>query len=81
MTSILGRIFGSPPDEDDSYARAMNASDELIARMREASNSTDPARAIMADVWAHNHNIPFLTTVGEAVQEMKSGTNQKPTDR
>jgi hypothetical protein len=63
---------------DAAYREAMKVSGDLIRRMRETSNSTDAARAIMADIWHQNHNIPFLTTVYEAVQEAKSGEDQKP---
>lgn len=80
MTSILGRIFpdrtGGPvvPSRGDiAYADAMRESDDLLRRMRESSGSSDAARAIMSDVWAQSHNIPFLTTVYESVQEAKSG--------
>lgn len=81
MTSLLGRLFRSAPDEDDSYARAMTVSGELLTRMREASESTDAARGVMADIWAQNHNVPFMTTVLEAVQEAKAPLEQKPTDQ
>lgn len=77
MTSILGRLFGRRPAPDDSYARAMIISGDLLTRMREASESTDAARAVMADVWAQNNNVPFLTTVYEAAQEAKSSIEQK----
>ena len=79
MTNLLDRIFpdrgGAPaPSRGDlAYAKAMHESDDLLKKMREASKSTDAARAIMADVWSQNHNVPFLTTVYESVQEAKSG--------
>ena len=50
---------------------------DLLARMRDSSSSTDAARGIMADVWAQNNNIPFLTTVFEAVSEVKPPDDQK----
>jgi hypothetical protein len=87
MTGILGRIFGSasvaaPPVSkgDQAYAEAMTISDELIERMREASRSTDAARGVMADIWAQHHNVPFMATMVETVQEMKSPLEQKPGD-
>jgi hypothetical protein len=75
MTGALRRwLFGRPKDASDrAYEEAMGVSNDLIARMREAGDSTDAARAVMADIWAQNHNIPFLTTVYESVQEAKSG--------
>ena len=74
--SLLRRIFGAhqPPRSDMAFGAAMNTSDDLISRMRESSGSKDAVRAIMADIWAQHHNIPFMTTVYEAVQEMKAAT-------
>lgn len=77
MTSILGRIFPdrggapAPTRGDQAYAEAMNESDDLRKRLQEAGNSA--AGTIVTDVWAHRRNMPFLTTVHEAVQEAKSG--------
>jgi len=69
---LLG--FTKPASNGEhAYEEAMRQSSDLIRYMRSASNSTDAARAIMADIWAQNHNVPFLTTVFEAVQEMKTG--------
>lgn len=79
MTSILGRIFpdrsGAPaPSKGDlAYAEVMKEVSELEQQMREVSNSSDPARSIMATVWLHRHNMPMLTTIYESAQEMKSG--------
>jgi hypothetical protein len=80
MSSILARMFGRRPESrgDVAYNDAMRVSGDLLRRMGESSSSTDAARAIMADVWAQNHNIPFIVTVYESVQEMKSGADQKP---
>lgn len=82
MTSILGKIWSRRNGaavaiaEPSPYQRAMQVSGELLERMRNYSNGNDPARAVMADVWAQNHNIPFLTTVHEAVQEAKAPLEQ-----
>lgn len=57
-----------------AYHQAMGESGDLIKRMREHSISNDPARAVMADIWAQNRNIPFLTAVYETVREMKAAT-------
>jgi hypothetical protein len=54
-----------------AYQQAMGVSDDLIRKMREHSGSNDAARAVMADIWAQRHNIPFLTSAYETVQEMK----------
>lgn len=58
---------------DIAYARAMSASDDLLYRIREAGRETDAAREVIADIWSQASNIPFMTTVYEAVQEAKSG--------
>jgi hypothetical protein len=83
MKEILGRIFGGVVDSgwedaprskgDIAYDQAMRASDELIYRIREAGREHDAARSVMADVWSQAKNIPFMTTVYQAVQEAKTG--------
>lgn len=86
MTSILGRIFGEhhevpQPDRGDmAYAAVMDESEDLLKMLRDSARSTDAARAVMADIWAQNRNVPFLTTVIETVQEMKSPMAQSPND-
>lgn len=87
MTSILSRIFPNrsgkpaPTQGDRAYAAVMGESDDLLKRMRENSGSTDAARAVMADVWSQHHNVPFMTTVVEAVQEAMAPLKQSPTDQ
>ena len=79
MSGLLARIFGPRAEskDDSAYREAMRVSGDLLARMRDSSSSTDAARGIMADVWAQNNNIPFLTTVFEAVSEVKPPDDQK----
>ena len=85
MTSIISRLFGSRPSKpdpvvteaDESYAAAVRESDELLTKMREAYKSHDPVRQAMADLWAQRNNIPFTTTVYEAVQEMNAPLQQQ----
>jgi hypothetical protein len=60
-----------------AYNRAMEDSGDLIDRMRGASRSNHIGRAVTADIWAWSENIPFMTTVYEAVEEMKSPMDQK----
>jgi hypothetical protein len=59
-----------------AYRRAMEISGDLISHMREASG--DPARTLTADIWANHDNVPFLTTVYEAVAEMRAATDPYP---
>lgn len=88
MTRLLNRILPAvyipevppphPMEGDFAFAQAMEDSDDFLKKLREKSDLTKTARAIMADVLAQAHNMPFITTIYEAVQEMKSGTDQKP---
>ena len=61
-----------------AYRRAMEVSDDLISQMRQASSLRDTGRSVVADIWKRRHNVPFMTTVYEAVAEMKSATDQVP---
>lgn len=73
--SILGNLFARRQSPGDvAFNQATRENSELISHMREASGSTDAVRALMADIWAQHHNVPFLTTVYEAVREMKTAT-------
>lgn len=58
---------------DVAYDRAMDASADLLFRIREAGREADVARSVVADIWAQAQNVPFMTTVYQAVQEAKSG--------
>ena len=62
-----------PSRGDLAYYRAMDASDDLRLLMEREGNHTSAARSIISDVWAQAKNIPFMTTVYEAVQEAKTG--------
>jgi hypothetical protein len=82
MMDVLRRIFGMGSDGtareprsrgDVAYDRAMDASADLLFRIREAGRESDVARSLMSDIWSQAQNIPFLTTVYQAVQEAKSG--------
>lgn len=58
---------------DAAYDRAMDASADLLFRIREAGREADVARSVTADIWSQAQNVPFMTTVYQAVQEAKSG--------
>lgn len=81
MRKLLSLLLGSTRASGPAYVTAINESSDLLRRMREHSQSTDAARAVMADVWAQNHNIPFMTTVYETVQELNSGTAYSDTEQ
>ncbi len=79
--NLFGRLLGrgrEPSAADGRYLHAMSLTEEVTVKMRETAASNDPVRALMADLWAQHHNVPFMTTVYEAVQEMKSATDQRP---
>jgi hypothetical protein len=59
----------------------MAVSGDVLERMRQTSRSSDPARAVMADIWAQHHNVPFMTSVVETVEEMKAPLKQSPFDK
>lgn len=61
---------------DHAYEQAMAASDDVLNHMRRAPPSTVPARSVIADIWAQRRNVPFMATVIEAVEEMKSPLQQ-----
>lgn len=73
---IWGRFFKrrEPSAGDTAYGAAMKSSQELVQRMQESSQSTDAFRAVMADIWAQHHNVPFMTTVYQSVREMSVAT-------
>lgn len=78
--SLVSRLLCQPiaSNSDRAYGEAMRQGADLIMKMREYSTSSDAARAVMADIWSQHHNIPFMTTVYEAVKEMKDASTQKP---
>lgn len=67
----------TPSAADLAYNRAMAESGTLIRKMRECSDDRNPIRAIMADIWAQSHNVPYVATVYESVQEMNAATAYK----
>lgn len=60
----------------------MSVSDELLDKMRAANNGTMAAvRDLVTEILQRRHNAPVVTTIFEAVQEIKSGIEQRPDDR
>lgn len=72
--SFLDRLLGRHQRQEGSVLAktAMAVSDDLIKHMQAASRSNDPARALLADIWAQHHNVPYMTTMYEANAEMMS---------
>lgn len=81
IVEVLSRFFAAPAKAPDAYDRAMSVSGNVLQKMEEASESHDAARAVMAGLWLHSRNVPFMTTVYQAVEEVSSGIDQKPTDQ
>ncbi len=52
-----------------AFNRAMRVTDDFIFRMRQAHNH--PVRSVVSDIISNADNVPFMTTVYEAVEEMK----------
>ena len=81
--TFLDRLFGarhSCKHGSETAKHALAISSDLIKQMQERSQSHDAARAVMADIWAQRHNIPYLTTVYEANEEMQSGMGRNATN-
>lgn len=83
MMRFLRHVLGNsgPAPSTAAFRDAMETSDEAISRMREASQSKDVFRAVMANIWLQKHNIPFMVTVYEAVREMASATTDQQAGR
>jgi len=62
---------------DRAYNHAMAVSTDLIEKMRERSSDPSPMRAMMADIWAQNHNVPYVTSVFETVQELNAAIGDR----
>ena len=63
---FLGWLPRRQEPSDTAYHEAVRISDDLIQLMRESSVAGDLVSTLMAN----RHNIPFLASVYETVQEM-----------
>lgn len=50
---------------------AIAMADEITAKVKKANGTTDTIVLIIVDILNNKDNIPFVTTVYEAVQEIK----------
>lgn len=87
MTSLLGRIFNhrpvttsAPMRGDIAYAEVMRKSDDLLHRVNSSPPPSPSVVAVIVDIWSQRRNIPFLTTVVEAVEEGSAAIKQRPDD-
>jgi hypothetical protein len=62
-----------------AFDQAMRTSGDLIGRFKHASESDDPIRAMFADMWLERHNVPYVTTMYQANQEMIQPLRQQST--
>lgn len=51
--------------------KAIDMADGLISHIRSMNGNTHTVKEMMGDIWAHRENTPFVTTVYEAIQEVK----------
>lgn len=66
---------------DPAYSKAIEMSNDLIDKMRKNQDAKNPVTALMADIWMQRHNIPYMTTVYEAVQEVDAAVAWSGRDR
>jgi hypothetical protein len=59
------------------FDQAIAESDELIQTLREAAASPHVIRCLLRDIWYFRHNVPYVTTLYEANQEMSAPLLQK----
>ncbi len=74
ISCLLNWINRCPTSGDEKYHLAMQSISDLSEKIQE--NKDDPAREMVADILANRHNIPYLTTVYEAVQEVNAPIKQ-----
>jgi hypothetical protein len=55
----------------DRADKAIRIADELTNAMRHYRSSNDAVESLIIDLRRHRRNIPFITTVYEAIQEAK----------
>lgn len=73
LFSWIRRLLRPRPTVENgtvAFEKAMQTSGELIGRFEQASGAPDPIRAMFADMWLERHNVPYVTTLFEAHQEM-----------
>lgn len=50
---------------------AINMADNLTSQIRNLNGNTGTVKEMISDIWHYRENTPFVTTVYEAIQEMK----------
>lgn len=50
---------------------AIEMGDKLIVEIKNMNGNTHTVKEMISDIWYHRNNTPFVTTVFEAIQEIK----------
>lgn len=56
---------------DEKYAQAMMLTNEVEKRMQDHASSSDPFRAVMAEIWLQNHDTTLVSDSFEIHQESR----------
>ena len=79
---LSGLLFSHVPSRGlAAYDRAAASSNDLLRRMHDASQSNDPIRGILADMWLERHNVAYSTSVYETHQEIMAAAAHKNAER
>lgn len=75
LLRILEWTSRCPTSSDEKYRLAMITSGEVLELI--SAKAGDPARDMVADIFANRDNVPYLTTAYEALQEMNAPVKQR----
>ena len=74
VSCMLNWINRCPMPGHDKYHLAMKSISDLSEKIQE--NRNHPTREMVADILSNRHNVPYITTVYEAVQEANAPIKQ-----
>jgi hypothetical protein len=60
---------------DQLADEAIEMADSLTNHIRNLNGNTHTVKAMISDIWHYRENTPFVTTVYEAIQEVKPVSN------
>ena len=58
---------------DQLADKAIDMADNLTNEIKNLNGNTHTIKARISDIWRYRENTPFVTTVYEAIQEVKPG--------
>jgi hypothetical protein len=58
---------------DQLADKAIDMADNLTNEIKNLNGNTHTIKAMISDIWHYRENTPFVTTVYEAIQEVKPG--------